>query len=129
MPYKNPLDERARAARRRYYEKNKQQYRDRNRQYRTEVAQMIRAAKEQACTDCGVKYPYYVMDFDHVRGEKGGGLACATRLGWRPERVAEEMAKCDVVCSNCHRIRTWQRASEAEVAGVAPTLPSTGFDS
>src|SRR5207245_2408021 len=39
------------------------------RQYRRRVA-FIRAAKNVPCTDCGVKYPYYVMDFDHARGEK-----------------------------------------------------------
>lgn len=37
--------------------------------------QLVRAAKDQPCSDCGVRYPPYVMDLDHVRGEKVGAIA------------------------------------------------------
>ena len=65
-------------------------------------------AKNHPCADCGIQYPYYVMDLDHVRGEKLD----------HPNRVAkhytkaiflEEVTKCDVVCANCHRERTQSR--------------------
>lgn len=66
---------------------------------------LIRDAKAKPCADCGVQYPYYVMDFDHVRGTKlfniGEG---ATNFG--QERLLAEIEKCDVVCANCHRERT-----------------------
>jgi hypothetical protein len=42
------------------------------------------------------------MDFDHVRGEK---LGCVPQMS-SVERILAEAAKCDVVCANCHRIRT-----------------------
>jgi hypothetical protein len=29
---------------------------------------LIRQAKARPCADCGVLYPYYVMDFDHRPG-------------------------------------------------------------
>jgi hypothetical protein len=61
--------------------------------------------------DCGVRHPYYVMQFDHREGEKKfcdiaslglGGTTASVLLG--------EIAKCDVVCANCHRERTHRRA-------------------
>lgn len=57
--------------------------------------------------DCGDSYPPYVMDFDHVRGVKtrnvGNMRTCSI------ETIQREIAKCDVVCSNCHRERTHSR--------------------
>lgn len=68
---------------------------------------IIRDAKDKPCADCGIQYPYYVMQFDHVRGEKKFNLGG----GWNNsiEAIREEIAKCDVVCSNCHAERTYQR--------------------
>jgi hypothetical protein len=64
--------------------------------------------KSQPCTDCGVRYPHYVMDFDHVRGEKVAGLSDLLKVG-DLARVKAEVLKCELVCSNCHRQRTWDR--------------------
>jgi hypothetical protein len=51
------------------------------------------------------------MDFDHRPGEtKCFNLAIAagqTRLSWA--KMLAEIAKCDVVCANCHRKRTHRR--------------------
>jgi len=59
------------------------------------------------CADCRVKHPHYVMDYDHVRGKKKFELARA--CGRSNKAVLEELAKCDLVCSNCHRKRTYKR--------------------
>lgn len=66
---------------------------------------MIDRYKEQPCMDCGVEYPSYVMDFDHVRGEKAFQIGGSLHLSLA--RLIAEVEKCDVVCSNCHRIRTF----------------------
>lgn len=77
---------------------------------RAEMRAAVRAAKDRPCADCGGEYPSFVMDFDHVRGEKVASIAvltyklAATRAGLA--RLVAEMAKCDVVCANCHRVRT-----------------------
>jgi len=74
-----------------------------------------RAAKSRPCIDCGHSFPPECMDFDHVRGEK---IMPVSRLSkdWRSLKLLlEEIEKCDVVCANCHRIRTTSRMKETEL--------------
>lgn len=72
-----------------------------------EQRELIRAAKDRPCTDCGVQYPHYVMDFDHVRGEKKYDLCRLGKIAASWQTIEDEIAKCEVVCSNCHRERTF----------------------
>jgi len=44
------------------------------------------------------------MDFDHVRGEKLGTVS--DLIFGEIENLLDEMDKCELVCANCHRIRT-----------------------
>jgi hypothetical protein len=74
----------------------------------------IRSLKDEPCLDCGGKFHYSAMQFDHVRGEKKFAISLAMSTTYSKERVLEEIAKCDLVCANCHAIRTWQRMSIAE---------------
>lgn len=64
--------------------------------------------------DCGKRYPSYVMDFDH-RESKIRDVSRMVSLGLGEATVLAEIAKCDVVCSNCHRERTF--------GGVGPQVP------
>lgn len=49
-------------------------------------------------------------DFDHVRGKKRKNVgAMVNGHNFSVEKIIEEIAKCDVVCSNCHRERTFSR--------------------
>lgn len=74
---------------------------------REEVRKFIRKKKDVPCTDCLKRYPYYVMDFDHLRDKK---VAVGSMLNQLTiDRVADEIDKCEVVCANCHRIRTHKR--------------------
>ena len=67
------------------------------------------------CMDCKILYPYYVMDFDHVRGRKHKNvMELIPTLS--KKKIDEEIAKCEIVCSNCHRIRTHGR--KVKKAGV-----------
>lgn len=74
--------------------------------------QISRAAKNQPCVDCGVKYPYYVMQFDHLPEYEKTFTIGQNRL-MSIERLESEIAKCDVVCSNCHAERSHQRRNKA----------------
>ena len=67
------------------------------------------AARNAPCMDCGGVFPVVCMDFDHVRGEKKRAVSNMVYNHASEARLRSEIAKCDVVCSNCHRIRTLKR--------------------
>lgn len=77
--------------------------------------------KDVPCADCGGRYPMVCMDFDHVRGEKINSISVMVRDGSSWEAILAEVEKCDVVCANCHRVRSAARggwASPFEIRGV-----------
>lgn len=74
----------------------------------------INSLKYSPCADCGIQYPPYVMDFDHLP-EYNKGFAISEALGSKKiskARVLEEINKCQLVCANCHRIRSHNRISD-----------------
>lgn len=83
---------------------------------RDKLKLLLQAAKNKPCTDCGVTYPPEIMEFDHVRGEKLINLSQASRaksyLSW--EAMQEEIAKCDIRCPNCHRLRHYYERHSPE---------------
>jgi hypothetical protein len=70
--------------------------------------------KDKPCSDCKTKYPYYVMDFDHREGTvKSGNIAHLVNQNfWTYEKLLKEIDKCDIVCANCHWVRTFNRMSD-----------------
>ena len=79
-----------------------------------EVQQMLGKMKEDSgCIDCNTKYPFYVLDFDHTRGNKVSNIGQMLDY-FSMEDILKEVAKCDIVCSNCHRTRTYQRKQEKQ---------------
>jgi NAD-dependent SIR2 family protein deacetylase len=75
---------------------------------RQDFREWILTFKDKPCTDCGKHYHVSIMDFDHVP-ERGDKLTKVTTTTNREQALAE-IAKCDVVCPTCHRIRTATRA-------------------
>lgn len=68
---------------------------------------VVQAKKNVPCADCGQIFPPVVMDFDHI-GEKS--FTISGRISARSiEGLLAEIAKCEVVCANCHRLRTHAR--------------------
>ena len=103
-----------------YYERTKAQRKGTLRAQKQvnirKAEEYLRDAKDAPCFDCGVRYPYYVMDFDHRPGEekskhltKRRNMRGLTRVGI--PSLKAEILKCDLVCSNCHRERTHSRCS------------------
>ena len=68
------------------------------------VLEILRAG---ACADCGLADPA-VLEFDHV-GPKTMEVGRLVREGYRLERIKAEIARCELVCANCHRRRTATR--------------------
>jgi hypothetical protein len=88
---------------------------DANRQQRRRT--WIEAQKNKPCPDCAAegRNPIWVpvaMQFDHVEGKKIMDIARMMRAHWSLDRVAEEIAKCELVCSNHHAIRTWHERDQ-----------------
>lgn len=122
MPYKDAFDPRAREARRKHYYKNKEAYIARSLANKRKCIAYIRVCKDRPCLDCGIKYPYYVMDFDHREGvDKLNNISLMITYGIK--KIQEEIDKCDVVCSNCHRERTYMRMSRSG-SSVSKTVGS-----
>lgn len=78
--------------------------RDRNR------GLLVLYRREHPCVDCGESDPV-VLEFDHVRGTKVANVSTLALRLKRWDTILEEIAKCDVVCANCHRRRTGQPAN------------------
>lgn len=79
---------------------------------RERLREYVRGQREKPCADCGTQYPHYVMEFDHARGQKDTDIAKMVRAPVGLPRLLKELAKCDLVCANCHRRRTYERNSE-----------------
>lgn len=89
--------------------------RDRQRTTRREWLAEIK--REQGCAECGIDDPR-VLDFHHEdASEKTLAVSqLVNRRSW--QAVLDEIAKCGVLCANCHRI------AHAEAAVV---INSAGF--
>jgi hypothetical protein len=96
MPYKNKEDR----------QKQQEAYRNKNHE------KMWDYLTTKSCHDCGIKDPR-VLEFDHLpeyekRFDIARAIAGSTR-SWK--LILEEIEKCDVICANCHRIRTMIRGN------------------
>ena len=65
------------------------------------------------CADCGRVYPFQIMQWDHKPGFEKIGDISSGFWGKSRDEVLAEIAKCDLVCANCHAIRTFARSNWA----------------
>ncbi|GAA1936604.1 hypothetical protein GCM10009775_30640 [Microbacterium aoyamense] len=85
--------------------------------------------KAHPCHDCGTRYPAVVMDFDHLPGQAKAAsvtamVTCMARAQlpdgttrvYSLDEIAQEIAKCELVCANCHRLRSASRGNWAEAS-------------
>ncbi len=108
MPYKDPRKQKKYLQR--HYKINKATYqRSRNQNVRNlkELVRKLKASKP--CHDCGRKWHPCQMQFDHLVGQhKIGSISGLIKSKGR-RYVLEELPKCQLVCANCHAMRTWRR--------------------
>lgn len=107
MPYKDRAKQLA--AQKKHYQENKASYAARSRKTMNKRRKELKAITDEIkgstpCQDCGIKYHPYVMEFAH-NGDKVDGVSRMVNSGIALERIMTEIAKCDIVCANCHRIR------------------------
>ncbi len=74
----------------------------------TKMREVVVEAMKDGCVDCGIT-DIRVLEFDHVRGSKVGGIGAMIRRGRGLDSVRAEIAKCEVRCRNCHALATLSR--------------------
>jgi hypothetical protein len=95
-------------AQKKQYANNKPYYLDRNREHRANNRNWYQALKNKTpCAKCGTKYPYYVMDYDHL-DPSTKVLCIAHMMGHSRKAILNEISKCELLCANCHRIKTYE---------------------
>jgi hypothetical protein len=77
---------------------------------RNRLVRIVADLKAKPCMDCGREYPGCCMDFDHRPGtQKLATIGYLVGRGVNVDALMREIDKCDLVCANCHRIRTRDR--------------------
>lgn len=111
MAYKNIQDQKD--FHKKWYLKNKERLilkaKSNNKKYWIRNREFLKNYKlEKGCTDCGYNENDVALDFDHIRDKKFN-LSILSRRYVSIGSLKKEIEKCEVVCSNCHRVRTQKR--------------------
>jgi hypothetical protein len=78
-----------------------------SKEFRAKRKKFVDDLKNNPCKDCNNKFPSYVMQFDHLKDKKFEISRALT--SYSIEEILKEISKCDLVCANCHAIRTFKR--------------------
>jgi hypothetical protein len=101
---------------REHYQNNKSVYAEKEKRRRKRLRAWLKAYKESIpCTDCGGKFPSYVMEFDHIPGNVKAFTIGGSIHRMSQKTYFEELDKCELVCSNCHKIRTHTRKARKKL--------------
>jgi hypothetical protein len=92
---------------------NRQRNNLRDAEYR---AKLRKIKLDSGCADCGYNAHVAPLQFDHLPGFKKLFSIGAKAQAYSWDKVMTEIAKCEVVCANCHFIRTWDRRKESDDA-------------
>jgi len=100
MPNKDPKIQKENQ--RKHYLANKQKYLNAQQRKRQRAKEFIAEYKKDKACQCGENHPA-CLEFHH-RDEKTKESTIADAMyNWGVERIKKEVAKCDLLCANCHR--------------------------
>jgi hypothetical protein len=104
-----------------YYAEHRDEEIERVRVRQAATLEFLRDLRRRPCADCGLSFPPWVMDFDHRDPRtKSFALAAGKALLKSREVLLAEIAKCDIVCANCHAIRTYNWIKSEDVFASRP---------
>jgi hypothetical protein len=93
---------------------------------RRDQTALLRQLRDVPCADCQQRFPFYAMDFDH-RDPTQKSFEVPRMLGRvDTEKLLEEARKCDIVCANCHRKRTYEQRMAMRVWRNGSVRPLQG---
>ena len=70
--------------------------------------QYYQLKKTLKCINCG-NNDFRVLEFDHLDpNQKDFSVGEGLKLGYSFDRILNEIEKCQVLCANCHRIKTFE---------------------
>lgn len=89
----------------RYYYKNRDEEQSRTERRSERLRDWYRELKsDRECVECGESRAP-ALDFHHEDGAKERSVSKMINDGFGKRRIREEIAKCEVLCANCHRVR------------------------
>ena len=105
MGYSDP--EKQREYQQNWYQKNsKSSVAERSRMFRERRREWFDLLKkDKPCSDCGGLFPPCCLDYHHLDGAIKEDAVTNLLSKASKKRIFEEIAKCVLVCANCHRIR------------------------
>ena len=117
MPYKDP--EKRRAYQREYHRRYYLEHAEAEKVLQSTTSHkgvghepMWRGVKGMSsCVDCGESNPI-VLDFDHVHGDKSHNISDMVNGSYAISSIKDEIRKCEIRCSNCHRKKTHERRNK-----------------
>jgi hypothetical protein len=119
MPFKGEIKRiRDREYQKRWYYNNKDKVKAKQARRTQKLRQLIRDLRAHPCTDCHQSFPWFVMEFDH-REKPLNGKRVGYYANFGMKRLLAEVAKCDLVCANCHCVRTHQRRIQSRTSIAA----------
>lgn len=113
-----------------YYQNNRQSYVAKiTETKKTRIAANKRYARDilsSGCVDCGF-LDIRALEFDHLgESTKVDGVMAMINDGASLDRIKTEISKCEVVCRNCHSIRTITRLDIEPYWSNSSSAPSQG---
>jgi hypothetical protein len=96
-----------------HYLDNKEIYKQRAKESNKRYVQWFKEIKNSlVCTKCGENRPACIEFHHPEHSKKETTVATMIRKQWSRKRVLEEIAKCEILCSNCHKDFHWSQFFE-----------------
>jgi hypothetical protein len=110
--WKRANQDKVREYRRNWYAKHQKDAKDAVRRRKREIRKWFDSYKSQLrCARCFETHPA-CLEFHHRDPQKKEIVVSKALVwGWSIERILKEIAKCEVLCANCHRKQHWSGAS------------------
>lgn len=100
-----------------YYARNKDHHQSVASDRRSQLRDWANELKQRPCVDCNGVFHFRAMQWDHVGTDKVANVSVMVTDGFGRETILSEIAKCELVCANCHAVRTYEREKKNTECG------------